>query len=578
MRFKNSKKVYLSLLFICLLAFQACLLVDFNTNNYELPFQDIDLNPPKTAYFNNSMTPISIDDTDPGSDWAWAANQSWCTKKNGIYYIENLTIKNEIADGIHIENSNKLFVIRNCTLFNLTRGIFMDNVSNSQLISNNCSYNEDYGIYLYSCRNNTLSNNTASNSQDIDGILLTQFSRNNTITNNFLCDNKRYGLFLQPFCSNNTISKNRINSNTERGVYISSSDNVNITGNEINNNGGDGIELSSCSYTRLIFNVLNNNDDEGIDEVATDNTYKKWNLINWQTEKIVIDDNGGGDFTWSQAKKNLAWCKGSGVREDPYLIEKITINGNRAGNCIEIRDSSIFFTIRDCTFFNASSGMNDSGIKLYRTSNGTLINNNCSNNQYSGITLYDQCQFNNIMNNIINDNGLNGIHILIFSEHNIILNNTLHGNTYNIYIQNMCSNNVISNNTASSASSIGIYINGFCENNTISNNTVNDNGAWGLYLATNCNENNITYNDFNENLGIGNDQDRGILINNCDKNRVINNSMINNLEHGIRLLNSHENVISGNTVTEKILPIRNMRRWKNTAPSLIIFPHVGVGG
>ncbi|MBN1803313.1 MAG: right-handed parallel beta-helix repeat-containing protein, partial [Candidatus Lokiarchaeota archaeon] len=114
------------------------------------------------------------------------------------------------------------------------------------------------------------------------------------------------------------------------------------------------------------------------------------------TNPILINDSGVNHWGWAVSQE---WCSGYGNSTHPYIIENLTINGNRLGSCIEIRNSNAYFVIRNCTLFNSSSGSYpyfDAGICLYNTSNGRIINNNCSGNYGNGITLYEYSSNNTI--------------------------------------------------------------------------------------------------------------------------------------------------------------------------------------
>ena len=69
---------------------------------------------------------------------------------------------------------------------------------------------------------------------------------------------------------------------------------------------------------------------------------------------FIIDDTGSGDYTWAQASSQ-SWVRGSGVWNDPYVIENLTIDGRNTTTGIEIRNSYAYFIIRNCWVRNGSS-------------------------------------------------------------------------------------------------------------------------------------------------------------------------------------------------------------------------------
>ena len=79
----------------------------------------------KNSYFNNTLSPIYIDDSLSGvgaQNWTWASNQPWCSGSgtwSDPYLLENLTIDAQNASsGIEILNSNRYFIFNNVTVYN----------------------------------------------------------------------------------------------------------------------------------------------------------------------------------------------------------------------------------------------------------------------------------------------------------------------------------------------------------------------------------------------------------------------------------------------------------------------------
>ena len=79
------------------------------------------------------------------------------------------------------------------------------------------------------------------------------------------------------------------------------------------------------------------------------------------------------------------WCSGDGSWGNPYIIENVTIDASSSptGSGIFINNSkNEYFRIENCTIFNVGAGQTNAAIKLDHTENGTLFDNNCSNNQH----------------------------------------------------------------------------------------------------------------------------------------------------------------------------------------------------
>ena len=71
------------------------------------------------------------------------------------------------------------------------------------------------------------------------------------------------------------VFKNCIIENDNYGIYLDSSNSTQVKGNIINENGQGCYYISNCEGNTFI-----------------------WNVCNRHADPVVIDDTGGGDFTW----------------------------------------------------------------------------------------------------------------------------------------------------------------------------------------------------------------------------------------------------------------------------------------
>ena len=232
--------------------------------------------------------------------------------------------------------------------------------------------------------------------------------------------------------------------------------------------------------------------------------------------KIHIDNN------WTAAK-SAGICTGNGIYSDPYIIEDLVIDAGGLGNGIWIENSNVYFKIKDCTVYNSGSGLSDVGIKLEMVSNGSLINNNVSNNDYYGIYLWASNN-NDISGNTANNNTWHGIGLFL-SDYN-----TISGNNASAII-------------ASTYDRFGICLQD-SSNNIISGNTAN-NECYGIYLLLGSNNNDISGNTANYN-------NHGIRFYDSNNNTISGNTANYNIWHGIVLAASDYNTISGNTASYNI--------------------------
>ncbi len=244
----------------------------------------------------------------------------------------------------------------------------------------------------------------------------------------------------------------------------------------------------------------------------------------WILNSIHIDDSGAsGNGTWAGWAQGKPWCTGLGTKNDPYIIQNVTIDGENKTDCILIKNSIKYFIIRNCTLFNARNSDDYSGIRLDNVDNGRIIDNNCSNNAINGITLINGCQNNTIHKNIV-----------IY-------------NTIGIFLKTNCIYNTISNNTACNNLDIGICLNN-CNNNTISNNSACNNENIGICLVNNCCYNSVVNNNASSTQPSG--QDKGINVwNGCSHNIISNNIVLDTAWWGIGVQEySAYNTLLGNFI------------------------------
>ncbi|MBD3255699.1 MAG: hypothetical protein GF383_11450 [Candidatus Lokiarchaeota archaeon] len=237
---------------------------------------------------------IYIDDSATGIDahnWTWANNSGLCSgygNSTHPYIIEDLVIDNQQTNScIWIENSDKHFIIRNCTLFNSNRtvsawhgGIKLENVINGQIIDNDCSNNLNGIITRTSCYNITIRGNELNDNEDY-GLVLRGFD-NGTISGNTINLNND-GLLLEG--RNNTIFNNNFNSNKGYGIYSRGPQNNTFSSN-ILYNCGTGFRLEYSENSSILGNKIKYS-AFGIQLVGTNNTIVNDNII-WYTVSCII--------------------------------------------------------------------------------------------------------------------------------------------------------------------------------------------------------------------------------------------------------------------------------------------------
>lgn len=109
-------------------------------------------------------------------------------------------IEDKVIDGLNgshcisIMNTDKYFILENCTIYNASIGIYLGNVSNCLFSGNKINNLQLTGLYLNNSVNNTLVSNEISSST----IALEFFeSSNNSIYNNNFHSNLFSGIYLE---------------------------------------------------------------------------------------------------------------------------------------------------------------------------------------------------------------------------------------------------------------------------------------------------------------------------------------------------------------------------------------------
>ncbi len=277
--------------------------------------------------------------------------------------------------------------------------------------------------------------------------------------------------------------------------------------------------LNIFSY-QIFNNSVNSNRFSEKNDNFVLKTANYWNLTG---TPIYIDDTAVGTYDWATINATYDWCKGSGTKSDPYVLENILIDGLNSDNCIEIWYSNVYFIIRNCTVYNSP----DSGMYLYDVYNAKIHNNTVHSN-FEGIFFQGDGDYNNVTNNIVRDNGRTGIVFESFNDYCIIHNNTaINNNQHGIVLRQECINNTISNNYVKDHIYSGILLQHESNNNTVVENTVLRNAFAGMWVYYNSNDNIIKKNNFSSNIGYG------IEIEESNNNTVSENTIYNNTIYGI---------------------------------------------
>ncbi len=282
---------------------------------------------------------------------------------------------------------------------------------------------------------------------------------------------------------------------------------------------------------------------------------------------ILIDAQaiGMSAHNWSWASSQ-SWCNGTGTKEDPYCISYLEIDGKGVNNCIEIRNSKIFyFTIEHCDLHEGGSNVSNTvgaSVLLNNSMNGKICNNKLteSSSQLAcGIYLENCTRMNIALNNV--SNNFYGI-LVHHSYTSNITSNSIQDNDYGISIENNSQiNNVDHNLISHNLDGIGLAESSY---DWIWDNSIKNNDLDGV-ICVDCHDiaihhNNISTSEYGINIqqcsdtsiafgNIVSKNEYGIVIKLSNSNFIEDNEIINNNNYPLWLYHSNNNYIKRNTIT-----------------------------
>ncbi len=279
----------------------------------------------------------------------------------------------------------------------------------------------------------------------------------------------------------------------------------------------------------------------------------------------------------------LGMVEGGGIRlneSDNGIVEHNNANSQAIG--IDIRTSSGIH-VRN----NDSSNNSAWGVNLMQTSNSEVSGNTTNGNvrfctwgagvvgpgcDAGGITLQDGSNGNRILNNEVGSGNGNGIfikaHGLPCGNNNVIAGNNIHDIMYNAVELGFCTGNqVIGNNMHNCID--GIWM-GFAKGNVIKDNTIANMNNHGI-IVLNSLENEISGNQiintregiklFYEQKNPGEFWWLDVNAFPSRSNRIVNNTLRDNAGSGIYLMDSQDNQVHNNVFANNA---KNIKMEGNT--------------
>jgi parallel beta-helix repeat protein len=492
------------LLFIIVLILDNPLLYDFDKKSYSQTTNDTKTPVTASGWNFNSLV---IDDTGGGNyTWAEAELQPWCNG-SGTWddpYTLNLTINSTGSlPCLQIKNSNKFFLIENCTFIKGTYAIDLYQISNGTIDRNTFMNNTD-GIYLKSCNNITIQNISLTFNYSSSNGIYTQ-TCNNLIIKNCTIINARYCINLDytnyTLVSDNIIIGANLPSWTTpcswRGINVRDSKHSNITNNRIIN----VFEGISCSDSYNIIFTKNNMTNTSL-WVTQNNTVDTSNLANGKPIYYYENQTGLRPYNFTNAGQVILFdCNNSIISnvEISYVFSAIT-------------DAYCFnSTISNCSVNEA--WQNPIGIV---GNNGTIVNCIVSNAQNFPLTI--QGNYNKLVNNTSFSNKYDGFYVLGMNN-TISYNRAIDNPRYGLFSTSSSGSFYYRNEFIKNE--IGIYLDTFSNFNEIFENYFYQNSQFGIHITSSSN--NVIYgNAFIQNGiharddGTNNQWDNGITGNYWD--------------------------------------------------------------
>jgi parallel beta-helix repeat protein len=211
-----------------------------------------------------------------------------------------------------------------------------------------------------------------------------------------------------------------------------------------------------------------------------------------------------GDSNFTSMASSEGWG-GDGTSNNPYMIQEIVIDPD-FGHCLEIRNSTVHFIIKDSTFKNGMGGVflsnvsngeiNDCSITdnqlgiLLENSDMITVSENTIMKNLDGIYLFNS-SLSSLKGNTVFNNSGEGI-TLFRSEENLVENNRFNQNQYAIALIHSNDNEISSNLAEYNVGGMQLQDS---QMNQVNWNRLLENNI-GLYLLNNCTRNEISYNAF----------------------------------------------------------------------------------
>lgn len=294
--------------------------------------------------------------------------------------LNNLNVSQNAQEGIRIIESNNIKISKLNSSYNY-HGLYLRNVKNSTISDNVVSNNKDRGISLIFSENNILKNNKISKNQG-NGIDIYS-SAFNSIKKNIIVNNDKNGINIRTFqkadtesinvtdySSNNTILNNLIKSNQKYGVKLSQNteNNMIYLNSFVKNQGSnETYDQTTIQAYEEIIDETNDNHWNSQDDLG--NYWEDWKSPD-ENDDYIVDEPYSIDGGSAQDKYPLI----------SYLSPVSRFSTSPGKEDIKLTwdepTYSVFYPVSQYKLYKGLGKKNISLYKIFNTSTYSCIDNN----------------------------------------------------------------------------------------------------------------------------------------------------------------------------------------------------------
>ena len=449
------------------------------------------------------------------------------------------------SQALYLYNGEHL-TIDHCNFVNQQSAVFLANFDQSSIT--NCNFTDGYWGCALGGSDNTVAHNIFEDNGE--GVTDQPYALNiggdnfHVYDNTF--DNNSRGIVIYNLIDS-VIEYNTFSESLEYGIEIGGGDSsITVAHNTLTDN-TYGMWLEDCTMENTIWNnTCNNNILDGI-FIDSGSEYTIFN-------NTCMNNGRHGIVLYNDALDNT--------------IERNIVSGNIVGILLESIWTSTLYFYEKNTIIDNDCYDNEYGICMLDAYYTIVTENDCTLNNWDGITITGTSETNIINNNFCDNNVVDGIYVNSTSG-NLIDHNFCSNSLWGIFL-NKTPESIVSNNTCE-YNDIGIYIwsnyelttyheviRNICRHNSIAgiaiddadyndleHNTCTFNNR-GIYLLRSSRYNDLLNDTCNENTGAG------IFIDASTHNEITQSNCSENV-YGIRLLNADSSSVESSYFVDNSL-------------------------